>query len=306
MDIDNLLSNLKQAIVPTEAQIQDLTEKAKNLFLAEPSMLSLPAPITIVGDIHGQFYDLRELFRVASELPSCQFLFLGDFVDRGLHSIETFLYLVCLKIKYPTRIFMLRGNHESRQITQVYGFYDEILRKFGSISVWKACIDVFDSLPLAAVIKNEIFCVHGGLSPTLTKISELNDIPRGSEVPHDGIVSDLLWSDPFEGSEQMGFQQSQRGAGYFFGADVCEKFCKENNVAFVCRSHQLAMDGYKWQYGGRLCTVWSAPNYCYRAGNVASILEVNEFGERNFKIFDAAVSGQQGKADKRVIPDYFL
>ena len=119
-------------------------------------------------------------------------------MDRGLHSAETFLYLLCLKLKYPTRIFVLRGNHESRQVTQVYGFYDEILRKFGSISVWKACIDVFDVLPLAAVVSNKIFCVHGGLSPQLNKINELNTIQRGDEIPHDGVVSDLLWSDPFE------------------------------------------------------------------------------------------------------------
>ena len=144
MDIDLIIANLKKAQTPNEARIVDLCEHAKSIIMQEPTVLKLEAPITIVGDIHGQFYDLRELFRVASELPACQFLFMGDFVDRGLHSIETFLYLISLKIKYPTRIYLLRGNHESRQITQVYGFYDEVLRKFGSITVWKQCISVFD------------------------------------------------------------------------------------------------------------------------------------------------------------------
>ncbi|CAL6017074.1 Serine/threonine-protein_phosphatase [Hexamita inflata] len=204
---------------------------------------------------------------------------------------------------------MIRGNHESRQITQVYGFYDEVLRKFGSITVWKACIEVFDALPLAAMVQSgqqQIFCVHGGLSPQLSKVSDLESQTRNAEIPHDGLVSDLLWSDPFENQEQKGYQQSQRGAGFFFGGDMVENFCHTNSVAFICRSHQLAMDGYRWQFNGRLCTVWSAPNYCYRAGNVASILELNEFGEKNFKVFDAAVNGLQGKADKRVVPDYFL
>ena len=121
---------------------------------------------------------------------------MGDFVDRGTHSVETFLLLIALKVRYPERIFLIRGNHESRQITQVYGFYDECLRKFGSVNVWRYCVVVFDYLSIGASIDNKIFCVHGGLSPAVSTIDEIRSIDRKIEVPHDGAMCDLMWSDP--------------------------------------------------------------------------------------------------------------
>lgn len=179
----------------------------------KPSVQKIDAPVTICGDIHGQFYDLKELFQVGGECPQTNYLFMGDFVDRGFYSVETFLLLLALKVRYPDRIFLIRGNHESRQITQVYGFYDECLRKYGSVNVWRYCTDIFDYLSLSALVDNRVLCVHGGLSPTITTIDQIRTIDRKQEVPHDGAMCDLLWSDP---EDVAGWGLSPRGAGTFF------------------------------------------------------------------------------------------
>lgn len=150
----------------------------------------------VCGDIHGQFYDLKELFKVGGDVPETNYLFMGDFVDRGYYSVETFLLLLALKVRYPDRITLIRGNHESRQITQVYGFYDECLRKYGSTDVWRYCTEIFDYLSLSAIIDGKIFCVHGGLSPSIQYLDQIRTIDRKQEVPHDGPMCDLLWSDP--------------------------------------------------------------------------------------------------------------
>lgn len=224
---------------------------------------------------------------------------MGDFVDRGSHSVETFLLLIALKVRYPERITLIRGNHESRQITQVYGFYDECLRKFGSVNVWRYCTNIFDYLALAAIIDNKIFCVHGGLSPSINTLDEIRSIERKQEVPHDGAMCDLMWSDP---DESPGWSVSPRGAGYLFGGDIVEKFNRENKIDLICRAHQLVMEGYKSMFNDTLVTVWSAPNYCYRCGNVAAILELDENLETNFKKFEAAppeVRAEPGTASKK-------
>ena len=258
----------------------------------------------ICGDIHGQFYDLMELFQVGGECPDTNYLFMGDFVDRGYYSVETFLLLLALKVRYPERITLIRGNHESRQITQVYGFYDECLRKYGSVNVWRYCTDIFDYLSLSALVDDSIFCVHGGLSPAIHTLDQIRAIDRKQEVPHDGAMCDLLWSDP---EEIDGWGLSPRGAGYLFGGDICTQFNHANGISVIARAHQLVMEGYKWMFTDQLVTVWSAPNYCYRCGNVAAILELDEHLGRSFKVFEAAPQDSRGMLpSKRAAPDYFL
>ncbi|THU59224.1 hypothetical protein C4D60_Mb03t22710 [Musa balbisiana] len=220
---DNLPTN-KQA-AGAESEVKALCLKAIEILVEESNVQRVDAPVTICGDIHGQFYDMKELFKVGGECPKTNYLFLGDFVDRGFYSVETFLLLLALKVRYPDRITLIRGNHESRQITQVYGFYDECLRKYGSVNVWRYCTDIFDYLSLSALIENKIFSVHGGLSPaitTLDQLLELSDqqirtIDRKQEVPHDGGMCDLLWSDPEDAVDGWGI--SPRGAGYLFGGN---------------------------------------------------------------------------------------
>lgn len=271
--------------------------------MEESNVQKIDAPVTLCGDIHGQFYDLMELFKVGGDIPEANYLFMGDFVDRGFYSVETFLLLLALKVRYPDRITLIRGNHESRQITQVYGFYDECLRKYGSINVQRYCTEIFDYLSLTAIIENKIFCVHGGLSPAINTLDQIRVINRKQEVPHDGPMCDLMQSDP---EEIEGQGVSPRGAGFLFGANVSKKFNEINNLEMICRAHQLVMEGYKYMFDSSVVTVWSAPNYCYRCGNVAAILELDEHLTPKFKIFNAAPTGVRGIPEKKPAPDYFL
>uniref|UniRef100_A0A914CF02 Serine/threonine-protein phosphatase n=1 Tax=Acrobeloides nanus TaxID=290746 RepID=A0A914CF02_9BILA len=288
----------------SELEVKSLCAKAKEILIEEGNVQNIEPPITLCGDIHGQFYDLLELFRVGGQVPNTRYLFMGDFVDRGFHSVETFLLLLALKVRYPDQVYLIRGNHESRQITQVYGFYDECMRKYGNPVVWRACTEVFDCLSLAAIIKGTIFCVHGGLSPSIPFVDQIRCIDRRQEVPHDGPMCDLLWSDPDD--IPQGFATSPRGAGYLFGPDVANDFCFKNGFDLITRAHQLVMEGYKWHFNGTVLTVWSAPNYCYRCGNVAAILELDENLKKEFTIFESAPQELQKAPPKKPSLDYFL
>lgn len=198
--------------------------------------------------------------------------------------METVTLLVALKIRYPQRITILRGNHESRQITQVYGFYDECLRKYGNASVWKyvrlcskvpgmcMCMaadgrpcrlftDLFDYLPLTALIDNQIFCLHGGLSPSIDTLDNIRALDRIQEVPHEGPMCDLLWSDP---DDRCGWGISPRGAGYTFGQDISEAFNQNNGLTLVARAHQLVMEGYNWSQDRNVVTIFSGIHSCSR------------------------------------------
>lgn len=313
-DLDEQITRLKRCEYLKESEVKALCDKAREILIDESNVQRVDAPVTICGDIHGQFYDLIELFKVGGECPYTNYLFLGDFVDRGYYSVETFLLLLALKVRYPDRITLIRGNHESRQITQVYGFYDECLRKYGSVNVWRYCTEIFDYLSLSAIIDDKIFCVHGGLSPAINTLDQIRVIDRKQEVPHDGAMCDLMWSDP---EDIEGWGLSPRGAGYLFGGDVVAKFNEINHIDLVARAHQLVMEGYKTMFpnksSGRgsgavdsLVTVWSAPNYCYRCGNVAAILELDEHLDQHFKIFEAAPQEARGVPSKNPTPDYFL
>jgi len=302
-DIDRQIEQLKRCETIKEHEVKALCGKAREILAEEANVQRVDPPVTICGDIHGQFYDLKELFKIGGDCPQTNYLFLGDFVDRGFFSVETFLLLLALKVRYPDRITLIRGNHESRQITQVYGFYDECLRRYGSVNVWRYCTEIFDYLSLSAVVADRIFCVHGGLSPNIKQLDQIRTINRRQEVPHEGPMCDLLWSDP---EEVDGWALSPRGAGYLFGADTVAEFNHKNNVNLICRAHQLVLEGYRLMFNDSLVTVWSAPNYCYRCGNVAAILELDENLGKNFKIFEAAPREVRGVPAKKPVPDYFL
>lgn len=302
-----LLERVRQnyGILPEE-QFHELCNKVTEIMIEECTVVSVHSPVVLCGDIHGQFFDLLTLFEKGGPVSETKYIFMGDYVDRGAFSIETLTYLLLLKACYPTQITLLRGNHESRNITRMYGFYDEVAQKYGSAIPWTWCMDMFDYFPVAAVIDGKYFCVHGGLSPDLRTIDQIRAVvKRDQEIPHSGPFCDLMWSDP---EEIDGLQLSPRGAGYLFGETPVKNFCEINNLEMICRSHQLVQEGIKFMFHKKLVTVWSAPNYCYRCGNIASILCFNSDGKYEYKKFEEEISetAQKEKAPKLATPSYFL
>uniref|UniRef100_A0A8I5TTQ8 Serine/threonine-protein phosphatase n=1 Tax=Pongo abelii TaxID=9601 RepID=A0A8I5TTQ8_PONAB len=290
--------------IPTLLNMDQNQEKqeAKEILTKESNVQEVRCPVTVCGDVHGQFHDLMELFRIGGKSPDTNYLFMGDYVDRGYYSVETVTLLVALKVRYRERITILRGNHESRQITQVYGFYDECLRKYGNANVWKYFTDLFDYLPLTALVDGQIFCLHGGLSPSIDTLDHIRALDRLQEVPHEGPMCDLLWSDP---DDRGGWGISPRGAGYTFGQDISETFNHANGLTLVSRAHQLVMEGYNWCHDRNVVTIFSAPNYCYRCGNQAAIMELDDTLKYSFLQFDPAPRRGEPHVTRRT-PDYFL
>uniref|UniRef100_A0A2P2HYS1 Serine/threonine-protein phosphatase n=1 Tax=Hirondellea gigas TaxID=1518452 RepID=A0A2P2HYS1_9CRUS len=302
-DVDKWIEITKGCKYLPENDLKLLCSLVCDLLLEEGNVQPVSSPVTVCGDIHGQYYDLEELFRTGGQIPDTNYIFMGDFVDRGYYSLETLTRLLALKVKWPHKITLLRGNHESRQITQVYGFYDECQNKYGNANAWKYCCQVFDLLTVAAIIDDKVFCVHGGLSPEINTLDQIRTIERNQEIPHKGAFCDLVWSDPED--MHRSWATSPRGAGYLFGERVVNQFMTTNNLTLMCRAHQLVNEGIKFLFNEQLVTVWSAPNYCYRAGNVAAILCFTTAETRQAKLFNAVPD------DKRVIPPvhttpYFL
>ena len=186
---------------------------------------------------------MLEIFKIGGMPPDTSYLFLGDYVDRGYYSVETITLLLCLKVRWPKRVILIRGNHESRSVTQVYGFYNECMKKYGSVNVWNAFVDTFDYLPLSVVIDDSYFCVHGGLSPYIQNLDQIRILDRFQEIPHEGPISDIMWSDPDPEREE--FTLSSRGAGFTFGAKAVDRFLTVNKMYHILRAHQLCMEGFQ-------------------------------------------------------------
>jgi diadenosine tetraphosphatase ApaH/serine/threonine PP2A family protein phosphatase len=300
--LDDWIALLKDCKCLSEQDMKNLCETVKELLLEESNVQPVASPVTICGDIHGQFYDLLELFKTGGDISDTNYIFMGDYVDRGYYSLEVFTLLMAMKARYPDKVTLLRGNHESRQITQVYGFYDECQQKYGNANVWKYCAQVFDLLTIAALIDGNVLCVHGGLSPDVRTLDQIRTISRQQEIPHEGPYCDLMWSDP---EEIETWQISPRGAGWLFGSKVTIEFVTINGLKILCRSHQLVQEGYKHMFEDKLVTVWSAPNYCYRCGNVAAILKLSEDGKEEYKIFHAVENEKNIPPLRQPVP-YFL
>ncbi|KAH8075426.1 phosphoprotein phosphatase [Aureococcus anophagefferens] len=259
------------ACVP-QKDVQALLRKMKEVFLGQPMLLELTAPLKIVGDIHGQYKDLLRLFEECGWPSDVHYLFLGDYVDRGPSGLEArrgaVLLLLCYKAKHKDTFFMLRGNHECAAINRIYGFCDECKRAFG-LKIWKQFNDVFNCMPVAAVVDDKIFCVHGGLSPELRTFDQIGSLRRPTDVPDAGMMCDFLWADPEP--HTTGWAESERGVSYTFGPDVVQKFLKQHDLDLLVRAHQVVEDGYEFFASRQLVTLFSAPNYCGEFDNAGTL-----------------------------------
>ncbi|KAI9327724.1 Metallo-dependent phosphatase, partial [Zopfochytrium polystomum] len=252
-------------------EIVAICGRARELFLEQPMLLELNAPVNIVGDIHGQYEDLLRIFDACGYPPSGNYLFLGDYVDRGKQSLETILLLLCYKIKFPENFFILRGNHEAASVNRVYGFYDECKRRC-NVKVWKVFTDTFNCLPIAAIVGGKIFCVHGGLSPSLYTMDDIRILPRPFDVPEYGLFNDLLWADPSDTVNEWG--DNERGVSYCFGQAIVKSFLEKHGLELVARAHMVVENGYEFFAERRLVTVFSAPNYCGEFDNKGAVMSV--------------------------------
>jgi len=266
IDLDDFIKRLLDAayagkvtksVCLKNAEIVAICQRARECFLSQPALLELDAPVKIVGDVHGQYTDLIRMFEMCGFPPSSNFLFLGDYVDRGKQSLETILLLLCYKLKFPENFFLLRGNHECANVTRVYGFYDECKRRC-NVKIWKTFIDTFNTLPIASIVAGKIFCVHGGLSPALSHMDDIRNIARPTDVPDYGLLNDLLWSDPAD--MEQDWEANERGVSYCFGKKVITDFLATHDFDLVCRAHMVVEDGYEFFNDRVLVTVFSAPN----------------------------------------------
>eukprot|EP00756_Hemistasia_phaeocysticola_P036729 Hpha_TRINITY_DN16657_c1_g2::TRINITY_DN16657_c1_g2_i9::g.178476::m.178476/K06269/PPP1C; serine/threonine-protein phosphatase PP1 catalytic subunit len=279
-------SKTNKPVLLSEAEVRGLVLRAREIFMSQSTLLELEAPLKVVGDIHGQYYDLLRLFDHGGFPPDANYIFLGDFVDRGKNSLECICLVLAYKVKYPENFFLLRGNHECAAINRIYGFYDDCKRRY-NVKLWKAFTDTFNCMPYAGVIDDKIFCVHAGLSPELDNMDQLRNIKRPVDVPDQGLICDFLWGDPEEGI--MGWGENDRGVSFTFGADVVEKFLRRHDFDLICRAHQVVEDGYQFFAQRQLITLFSAPNYCGEFDNSAAIMSIDETLMCSFQILKAQI-----------------
>jgi serine/threonine-protein phosphatase 5 len=248
---------------------------AKTTLKPLPSLVRISVPagkhLNVCGDVHGQFYDLLNLFDLAGGRPSREnpFLFNGDFVDRGSWSLEVILTLLLYKCLDPASVHLLRGNHETKNMNKIYGFEGEVKHKY-DMGVMDLFTELFRYLPLSATINSKVIVMHGGLfQKDGVTLEDIARIPRFSEPPDSGLFSDLLWSDP---QPFPGRGPSKRGVGQSFGPDITKRFLEDNGLDLLVRSHEVRDEGYLVEHDGKLITVFSAPNYCDQMGNKGAFI----------------------------------
>lgn len=300
--VADLLKKLENSVLPSREDSLEIVGCAKKIIEREPNVLYINDAMNVVGDLHGQYYDFLHLLEIVD--PNHGMLFLGDYVDRGYNSVELILYILLMKINADMdensnnrgrSVFLLRGNHENRAQTSAYGFMSECIAKYDIYLYWKVC-ELFEYLPVAAIVNNKYFCVHGGISPGLS-IAALQNADRVAEYSEIGYV---LWGDPSDDIDT--FSRSQRGAGYLYGASAVDQFLKSIACEYLLRSHQLVFDGVKEHFGGSCITVWSAPNYCYKCKNMAAVMVIPDEKARakHSFIYFAAVEEQYRAEDLKM------
>ena len=281
MEVDSIIEKLLsvrgnkpgKTVDLKEEEIKFLIDKSLPIIKEQKMLVELEAPLHVCGDIHGQYYDLLRIFEHCGYPGEYNYLFLGDYVDRGKQSLETVCLLMCYKIKYPEKVTLLRGNHESSVTNRIYGFYDECKRRY-NVRLWRSFTDLFNWLPVAAIIDDKILCMHGGLSPELKNLQNIQDISRPTDIPDTGLLCDLLWSDPDK--DVLEYDENDRGVSVIFGEKIVQDFNKKNDLDLIIRAHQVVDDGYEFFAQRQLITIFSAPNYCGEFDNSAGIMIIDE------------------------------
>ncbi|CAI4222112.1 unnamed protein product [Auanema sp. JU1783] len=281
-DIDDLICKLLNVGTPGNSLVATVSEEtilqlchiARNVIASQPTLIEIESPVKICGDIHGQYSDLLRLFNRGGFPPVVNYLFLGDYVDRGHQNLEVITLLLSYKVKYPNNFFLLRGNHECPAINRVYGFFEECNRRYGSPHIWLAFQSVFGTLPLSGLVSKRILCMHGGISPDLTSIEQLRNLNRLPEPVNPSVQLDLLWSDP-DGAIN-GWAPSSRGVSFVFGVDALQSILKSLEIDLIARAHQVVQDGYEFFGNKKLVTIFSAPHYCGQFDNAAAMMNVDE------------------------------
>jgi len=289
LDVDGVIDKCLEArgakpgklVQVSEGQLKALCTATREVFLSQSALLELEAPLKICGDIHGQYHDLLRLFEYGGFPPESNYLFLGDYVDRGKQSLETITLMFAYKTKFPENFFLLRGNHECASITRIYGFYDECKRRY-NIKMWKQFCDVFNTFPVCGLIDEKIMCMHGGLSPEISNMDQVRRLVRPTDVPDTGIICDLLWADPDK--DIAGWAENDRGVSFIFGPDVVTSFLQKMDMDLVCRAHQVVEDGYEFFAKRQLITLFSAPNYCGEFDNAGAMMSIDETLMCSFKV----------------------
>lgn len=276
-DLVNLINNPNAAkcmqLKINSAFCRWLCETASEIFQEEPNVVKVTGKAVIVGDLHGQLDDLIRILKETFAIKDKSYIFLGDYVDRGKNSIEVIALLLSLKILYPQQFVLLRGNHESRVTTLKHGFMAECRSKMNK-RIYDHFVDTFDKIPIAAILNDEVFCVHGGLSPYINSISDIDDIDRFCEIPEQGAFMDLTWSDPAVIDDE--FTQSPRGETFLYGKKAVDKFLEKNNLKQIIRSHEMVPEGFEKIFGDdSLITVFSNENYSGSGNRAAYVIHDN-------------------------------
>uniref|UniRef100_A0A8R1DZ28 Serine/threonine-protein phosphatase n=2 Tax=Caenorhabditis japonica TaxID=281687 RepID=A0A8R1DZ28_CAEJA len=284
MNIGKLGSGFTTTI--EECEISDLIAECNQVFTRQPMMIECAPPVSIVGDIHGQFGDLMRIFNTIGFPPEVNYLFLGDYIDRGQFSVETMLILMCIKMKYPENFILLRGNHETKLINRIYGFYDDLNKRFGTPRLYDDFTKMFEQMPLTGLVGKRILCMHGGLSNDLMNAKSLDILNAFARPLHDppnpSLAIDVLWADPDVNTK--GFKANIRGCSCTFGPDVVAQTCEKFQLDLIVRAHQVVQDGYEFFANKKLVTLFSAPHYCGQFDNAGAIMQVSPTMVCSFKI----------------------
>ena len=275
-------------------QLMQLCREAKSVIMNSPNILHLQSNIFIVGDLHGSIRDLLRILSSGANPERSRILFLCDYVDRGAFSIEVISLLFSLMIVYPQNIFLIRGNHEFLYINENYGFREQIVKYYHTDELWIEMNNVFDWLPLAAIIENVIFCVHGGIANGLENISVLEKIQRPISDFSNQIICDIMWSDPSDNITD--FCPSPRGIGQIFGIHILKKFLKANSFQKFIRAHQCVINGVEVFLKDRGYTVFSASNYCDVRFNKSGLIKIEEDGHLEAFNFDMLPTAKEKDA----------